>query len=750
MSFSFKNNIFEFRFGDLIFHLFPFNFIKQDPNYKETKQIQMMSYFCKDLVLHGNQKYFSDSLTKLKSYLPMLNNNMIYPNLQITLDETCPNLQLKELQIILRSFLSKYFYKIVFEKIKSNFKENLVSKCKVPFKIKINTKNEIIFSLRYDLDSTEFILGLKLDFEESSSDTSAKNYNFSNNQFHLVSSHHLVNLSPLIYINDVKDSFLFNHFDYFNFEILIAEKIKNFEKIYIHKLFEKLKKIKSIFIAFHISIDEENSKINIFYYGNMLLFSLFIDVKGNLQVTDEKYIFSSNKENNIILKEYCLNHLKDDRKIHKDTKLLEFNEFLFYNFLNKLFTLKNMSFIYEKFNPAYNQICLKFIITGKFAIVIPLQILEYNNYRFGTITCEDLLDENKEDPNLCIVKSSNFSAILDAEFQNFFKNFQDKNLTLATVNKIANFVSHINITYNSFFKNLLEVFDQVKTIETDKDKIKFHVKDFLASQSTIETTHIELFNSLFQDIEIYNKNLIIKIKCREEFINSYYYKIDTFCIFDNDNIIYFDKFDYTINIYFISKTNIRTISDIFLIKRFCEKILVKLIAYIKKQIQIINQEDVKKILIESENVLISPIGWQFRHNFFGLFSKTIITSFSNKEGDKKNTKCHILPLEGNFSNISFLDIYYRHLQELDEKVFWESLNIFIITCIIYGKLIKRFASYILPISKNTYESINNPNKVVIIMKDHRTFHIIKQGLFSLFIEIVNTKRVIIFSKYILF
>ncbi len=704
-----------------------------------------MSYFCKDILLHSNHKYFSDSLAKLKSYLPLLNNNLIFPNIQIIINETDLNLQLNQLQNILRSFLSKYFYKIVFEKIKSHLKENLLSKSKVPFKIKINTKNEIIFYLRFDLDPTEFTLGLKFNLEEINLDSTVNDFNFANIQFHLVTSHHLISLSPLIFIKDVKDSFFFNHFDYFNFEILIAQKIQNFEKIYIHSIFQKVKKIKSIFLPLYVRIDEENSKISILFKPEMLLFSLFIDLKGSLQVTDEKYIFSSNKENNNILRENCLNHIRDVKNIQKETSLLEFSEFLFYNFLNKFFALKNMSFIYEKFDSAYNHVQLKFILSGKICVLIPLQILEHNNYQFGAITCEDLFEDNKKE-KLGHLNYSKFSQILDEELHNFFKKFEKNNLTLATFNNIANFILHIQITYNSFFKNLIEISSQVKALKIETEKIQFEIKDFL----TIDNSSVELFNTLFEDIQIYNKNLIIKIKCREKAVKSYFFKLDTFCIFDNDNIICFDKNDFTINFYFITKTNIRTISDVFLIKRFCEKILLKLIAYIKKQIHIINEEDVKKILIESENVLISPIGWQCKHNFFGLVPKTIIMSFSNKEGDKKNTKFQILPLDGNFANISILDTYYRHLQDMDEKVFWESLNIFILTSLIYSKLLLKFPSYILPVSKTSYESLNNPNKVVVLMKDFRTFHIIKQGLLSLFVEIVNTNRINIFSKFILF
>ena len=120
----------------------------------------------------------------------------------------------------------------------------------------------------------------------------------------------------------------FNQLGKLNIEKIICQKIREFEKIHIYSIYEKLKKIKSLFMPFKICINENNSKISFYYKPNFLLFSIINDLKGNIQIVDDCYIFKSitNKENCVILREFIIYYLKYN--IDENTHF-QFNEFVF-------------------------------------------------------------------------------------------------------------------------------------------------------------------------------------------------------------------------------------------------------------------------------------------------------------------------------------------------------------------------------------------------------------------------------------
>jgi hypothetical protein len=68
----------------------------------------------------------------------------------------------------------------------------------------------------------------------------------------------------------------------------------------------------------------------------------------------------------------------------------------------------------------------------------------------------------------------------------------------------------------------------------------------------------------------------------------------------------------------LNNIDLKNTVDFNYFKRFFTKILNKLLGFIKKISNLISHNEMKEILSHSENVLISPIGLQFKYNFFLL------------------------------------------------------------------------------------------------------------------------------------
>jgi hypothetical protein len=157
----------------------------------------------------------------------------------------------------------------------------------------------------------------------------------------------------------------------------------------------------------------------------------------------------------------------------------------------------------------------------------------------------------------------------------------------------------------------------------------------------------------------------------------------------------------------------------------------------------------RDIIAESEHVLISPIGIQFKHNFYQASSRTVIIQFFNLiNHDKKNSKLILIPMKYYYNNMQSFDFWLKLLQECDENNFLPSLKHFIFFSIIYERIANRFSTFIFPIGKNTYDLINTNNKIFVFVKDPKTIHIIAQNRLSLFLEISTPNAISIYSKLV--
>jgi hypothetical protein len=726
--------------------------------------------------LSDNQKYFKKTAESVQKFITYLNNNLIFPNIQIIIpseshDLTLLDLKLPELQIILRQFTSKYIYNNVFKQIKIYLKEYINKKVKVPFTLKSPNVNEMNLTLNYVNKSQDFCLNLKIDPSDVI------------DYFTLNSSHLIVNESPLVFTKNYSHKINFYNLGKMNIEKIICDKIKEFQKIQIYSLYEKLRKIKSLFLPFKIILNDDNSKIS-FYFSqgggensNFLLFSVINNIKGEIQIIDDQFVFKSNtnKENNLSLKDYILYHI--NKNINLDERLLlQFNEFVFSNFIYTYFNMFHQFLSYEKFNPAFNQIGLKFLIMENKAnnkrifMNLPISIhkgnkINFNNYSEIFFEVYDII---KSDSifNFPLKEIISYDKEKDRDkiinFESFFLKSTDsiKKFEISTLKKIYHFVNHIQNSFEDIFRNILDSLTYITNPNIDSGNVilKLSIKEILSSDSIkifLDKDNIEAIEFYFKDIEIHRKNLIFKILLNEENLKSKFAnrELTNYSIMDNDSIILFNSSDFSINIYFLTKMNIKAIHEYSHYKRFFTRISNKMLNFIKKVSGLVNTRELNFILSDpsTENILISPIGIQFKYKFFNYLTKTIIIQFVNvMSSEKKNMKCNVLPLEYQMQTTYSLDMFFKLLQDCDEHNLMMNLLNFLFLFCVFDKLAKKFTTFVFPIGRNTYDMLTSPNKIFIFFKDHKTFHIIKQNRLSIFLEVVSPNVINIFSKILKF
>ncbi len=144
-----------------------------------------------------------------------------------------------------------------------------------------------------------------------------------------------------------------------------------------------------------MQLNENNSKISVYYKEQFLLFSLFNNLKGGLQINDESFIFKSNKENARYLREYILHFLQNG--IVPDI-LIQFNKLLFGNFAQTYFSLHNVGMSFDLLSES--KIILKFnllenkSVQKRFLLFINLYVEPNNKFYFTDISCNLLNKSN--------------------------------------------------------------------------------------------------------------------------------------------------------------------------------------------------------------------------------------------------------------------------------------------------------------------------------------------------------------------
>ena len=736
---------------------------------------EFFSYFCKEISLSNNQQYFIKTHETIKNFLNYLNNDVIFQNMQISLSQVEKNFDLKldQLQNLLRKFYQKYINRELFKHIRISIQDYVKKRLFLTTYIKQFTKNEIVLTLNFDIKIEEFLIALKLSKED---EEISKGFFFN-------SSHVIVDESTLIFSRNFSRFFNFSEIGKINFEKLICEKIKEFEKIHLNLLYEKLKSMtmKNIFFPYKLEINESYSKINFFYSKKsskekekFLLFSLFNDVKGSLQIVDEDFLMRSDKLTKEQIKSYLTNLIQNE-----SSDYFTFSEIIFENFFTSFFTLHGFHVKYEKFNPCNNLVTLKFLVhenkaaNRKCFLSLGLNILRNNKFFYEKISLEVAENFPSEEKIINVIDLDN----MDIFYKNLNTNMgKVEKLEYNLFKKITSLIKIIQIEYDEFLVNLTEILNYSSVYELKRDEeneknfgkfssistflegnqqiptIRIPVKDNIEKISLfIDRENSEILEFYIKDFVVHNKNLLIKINFHEQNLNSKFpYNLNNFSIFDTDNIIFYNSLEKALNIYFLTKMNVKNTVDFNYFRRFFTKILNKLLSFIKKMSNLISMEEMKKILNDSENVLISPIGLQFKYNFFEHSNKTILIHFvTYVNSEKKNLKCLILPLEYHHHSLFSFDLLLKMIHECDEmSILLSKLKYFIFLSAIYNKISTRLSTYIFPIGKNTNDLINRQNKIFVFLKDYKTFHIIVHNKLSVFLEIPSINSILIYSSYL--
>ena len=605
------------KFGEVVrFKIVPFVF--------QIDQDDLFSYFCNEITMTNNKKYFKKTNQYIGKYLNYLNTNIIYERIKIPLknNEEYPiDLRLNELKVNIKQFIAKYIYTDLFKQIKATIKEFIVNKFKLP--ISVNSKQgEINLKISFEIPLDEFSISLNIDQVE--------NPEF----FYFKSSHFNVNEFPLIFCKDYTQVVYFNQLGKVNLEKMISNKIKEFEKIYTNLIYEKCRNtIKGLFLPIKIIINDENSKINFLYDNTFLLFSIFVDVKGKVQICNENFVFKNDIQKEIL--ERIINFLK-----FNDYSALIFNEIIFENFLYCYFNLNNLNVIYDKvkINNYSNTMDFKLtflLLENKFVSKKCLINFDISLFTNNKVKVEKtyLSVTNYNDDLLYYYELTELPDFKKLQKDNKFKMNKTTNFNSKILSNFYSLVITFNNVYEELLKNLIEslsivsnlsINNNLSNIVIDIEKSKNEISVF------IDKDNIDLLTFFFKEIQILNKNLIVKLLLNQDNIaiinQKFLYAMTSYSVFDNDNIINFNNKNNSLCFYFLSKMSIRS-TEFNFIRKFFIKILNKLLNFIKKTINLINKNDVKEILSQSTNVLISPIGIQFKHYFYQTAQRTVIIHF---------------------------------------------------------------------------------------------------------------------------
>jgi hypothetical protein len=157
-------------------------------------------------------------------------------------------------------------------------------------------------------------------------------------------------------------------------------------------------------------------------------------------------------------------------------------------------------------------------------------------------------------------------------------------LASTTFNQIYYGINQFIAANDELTKNLIEGLSIVKHVKPSAnfDMLKINVcenrEDF---QCLVDKENMDMFMSLFEEIQIFNKNVIIKEYFNENCLKSMFPYLNSYNIFEGDNIIFFNHKDCSVTFYFLTKLTLKN-NDFNYQKRYMSKILNKLLLFIKK------------------------------------------------------------------------------------------------------------------------------------------------------------------------
>jgi hypothetical protein len=566
---TFQNDKFVFTFGEMIeYKLMVFI----------PAGVGVASYYCYEIKIIDERKCYNIQPMRILNFL----NEELYKAVQIGLEEF-NGLALAEVAGFLSDFNTKYILPELFHIIERFVKDYIDHTLRAPVAITFSPKSDMNIKVINQIETDAFGMEIRMD-------TQMPEYIF------ITYSHQLLCDDPVVFAGGITTRIGFNSLNNYNWEKMLSHCFKDFRKIHLDILTERVRAIcKNGLMTHQISVDQEMEKVFVQFDAG-LLFSIILNNKGGIEVTDDEFLFKSKKDYhsrfNLLMKEMVMTN----QGYHNE----EINNIIFNSYIESYFNMLSINVGTEIIE---NNVNLSFCIVDhslhQVYLYIPIRLRrEYSyldDYNIAIRDGEGNVTNVTNEFNLLNGLTSHPSV---REFYELITTRKSFAITKSFLRLIYNFLTILSNTYEDFFRIYIDNYTLAPlskvTPGTDYIIIDWNenqeVLQRILMAGLIEPDNTDFFYKFFKRISISTKNYIIRLYLNDSFIEEFFSFINltSHCLFLNDYLIHYDKDNISISIYFLTKINNR--SDNTQIKRFFSRILNKLINYLRKTLRVINSK----------------------------------------------------------------------------------------------------------------------------------------------------------------
>ena len=737
---TFKDNLFDFSFKNIIsYQLYP-NFLKSENNnvvfYYEFKDISATKENFTFIKYYDNLKKEIDKLNMQELKFE------INPHEKKNID-----LGLGQLKTFLYNFTKKNVYTLIFdyyeEKIrkycdKFDFPKE-VTKISNEDKMDIEDDNEenknknktIIIEFKFDNNilSEDLKNNFKIYFTSM----------FEIGKIKVNSSFVIVSYDPFIYIENEESIF---NIDDFPFKKIINKYFEQYRKIVLNCILEKMINISYLIIPFEFILNENGIDLFILYSNHyhshtenngehILIFSIFLNSYGKIDIIDYDLFFSN--ESILNVKNIIFNYIQNDT-----IDQFKFNEIIISHFIQKYFSFLNMKISVQSINFNENIIQFKMNIPKyKFDLSEIYFIIKvnYNQHPILKVQSFDIFFVNSKTPkqilNIDFMKYLKLKRNVYYFYPKYLQQlFNDITKTLIDYDELLKNIFELILFYEIQDKNILHEDKGKSVIILEGNNLSNYRKIFEKEELYI------LFRKIVNKIEISTKNIIFKVYLNKENLENYFSnkKLKSFSYLESEIIISFDK-DFTLSYYILTKLKS---SDWNSSKKVLSEIIPKNFHFLEKINKLCEITENKKYFISPSDYYISPICLYFKFNSNGK-NRNVYIQFKLL----KSWNIMIFPTETHFDTFDF-DLK-KLLEESNEINLIKQIQYYCFINSIFENLTKYFSSYWLMNIKIAKDE-GFKGKVIVLCKDYNTFEIYAKDKFSIYIEVDDSHTILIYSN----
>ena len=718
---SFNDNLFDFTFKNIIsYKLCPY-FLT---NLENNNNVAFTYYFkdvvpCKENITFSIQKYWDLLLSNLSKINFEENPFEINPKEKYNID-----LGLEKLKELLINFTQENVYPLMFDYYENKIRK-YCNKFDFPievFKISFNNNMDVEENKNDNNKNEKIIIEFKFDHNILSEDlkNNFKIYISSmyeigkikvNSSFSIISYK-----NPFIFIENEENIYNINNFP---FKKIINNYYEQYRKIVLNSILEKMSNIPSLIIPFQFSLNDDAIDLFILIEKEcpILLFSIFLNSQGKIDIIDYDFFFSIDSITSIY--DFINNYIIND-----NIDIFEFNKIITCHFIQKNYSFMNMKILINDINFNEKVIEMKISIpkyifdSNDIYIIIKLKY-EINN-TFNVYSFKLFFVNIKQISEFELIK------YLTLRTKNYY--FSPQSLKFF-FNDIIKFL----FEYDEFIKNTMELtsFYELKDkniIHEEKGKLMIVLKDNNLSKS---------FQTFIHKIEISSKNIIFKIYLKQQELENYFVqrKFKSYSYFENETIISFDKNKYILSYFILSKLKTNEWNST---KKVFSEILPKNLDFLENIGKIIINKDNNEYFMDPVYYYISPICLYFKFKTVRK-ERNVYIQFKFS----KNWSISIHPIETHFDNF---DVDLKKLvDESDANNLMNNIRYYCFINSIFDILTEYFSSYWLTNIKIPKKE-DFKGKVIILCKDYNTFEIYAKDNFSIYIEVYSSHTILIYSN----